>query len=370
MSFFFQSPGSDDLLRELDSAADNALVGGSFFAFASRGGIEALFSCPNIQQLLDTGSYHLVVGVDAITNADALMFIAEKLRDFEGSLTAEVFYHGSSNNIFHPKVSWFKNDIGIKIIAGSGNLTLRGVGQHSDVAAPSGNWEAFSVQYLLDEESEALYTYIMDWVEEQRDAGRLVSVDDERARYKAMANGRVRFSQVIDSVAQEERSAEFETNEVLVREIPRNRPGQADVGQRALSDFFGFTETCDRRILLQYVSLENELDEALEIHLFVNQSRNYRLELRPASNIPYDIADDDGRIFLIATKFDNSSFRYTLLPVTDPNYDEVVQQLVGAVPQYGRRTMREARVTSKDLLQAWPDLPQKLLLVETQMVEP
>lgn len=81
-------------------------------------------------------------------------------------------------------------------------------------------------------------------------------------------------------------------DDVLIREIPSNRSGQADVGQTALQ-FFGYGGVA-KNVLIQHVSERNELGPVIEIRLFVNASRNFRLELRGIADLPYDVAPDDG----------------------------------------------------------------------------
>jgi len=91
MSFVFQQPGTARLLQAIDGAALNAESGGGFFAFASKGGIDEFFACPNISLMLQQGSsFQLIVGIDAITNAEALLCLSEKVSQFQG-LIVNVF---------------------------------------------------------------------------------------------------------------------------------------------------------------------------------------------------------------------------------------------------------------------------------------
>lgn len=80
MTFVFQQPGTAKLLEAIDGAAFNASSGGGVFAFASKDGIDAFFARPNISAMLSNQRpFHLIVGIDAITNADALLCLSEKL---------------------------------------------------------------------------------------------------------------------------------------------------------------------------------------------------------------------------------------------------------------------------------------------------
>lgn len=382
MTFILQQPGTAKLLEAIDAAALNANSGGGVFAFASKGGIDAFFARPNISIMLThQHPFHLIVGIDAITNADALLCLGEKLEQFPDVLTVDVFYHANPNSIFHPKFSWFRQRNNLRLVTGSGNLTLRGLGQISTNNLPSGNWEAFSVQSLVGAGATATNQQIDDWVTEQRNAGTLCSLDDERIRDRAMSNGRVRFLSVPAAIQQSTPSdipapvanavpvdgIDLGTPEVLVREIPRNRTGQADVGKGALMEFFGY-DGIAKNVYIQHVSIDNTLGPVDSIRLFVNESDNYRLELRAIAELEYVVDEDDNRMILVATKLDRRSFRYTILPVTAHDYDHVVA-LLGPF-SHGRRLMREVRVSPDNLRNAWPGAPTNLLPVDLLTPEP
>ncbi len=382
MTFVFQQPGTAKLLEAIDDAATNAICGGGVFAFASKGGIDALFARPNISSMLALQQrFHLIVGIDAITNAESLLCLGDKLSQFPDALTVNVFFHEYPSSIFHPKFSWFQHEAGLRLVTGSGNLTLRGLGQITTGSFPPGNWEAFSVQSLVGADATAANQQINDWLTEQRSVGTLCSLEDERVRDRAMSNGRVRFLPVPAAVQQSTPSdvpvpaanavpvdgIEFGTPEVLVREIPKNRTGQADVGRSALTEFFGYDGVA-KNVYIQHVSADNTLGPVDSIRLFVNESDNYRLELRAIAELEYIIGEDDSRMILVATKLDRRSFRYTILPVTAGDYAQVVA-LLGPLPQ-GRRFMREIRVTPENLRSAWSDAPANLLPVNILTSEP
>jgi hypothetical protein len=246
-----------------------------------------------------------------------------------------------------------------------------------DVPAP-GNWEAFSVQILEGSDARMVKKDMEAWVNEQRNLGTLRSLDDEAVRTQAMTNGLVRYASgpvrprkagagVALAAGQAPRPVpvddlEFESRDVLVRELPRNRHGQADVGKGALTEFFGYGGKT-RVVLLQYVSLDDNLGLTEEINLFSNQSRNFRLELHAIRDLAYEIAPDDSRMILVATKLDRRSFRYTIVPVSIAAHKDLVG-LLGRKGR-GRRLMREKRMTSEELRQKWPSAPINLAPVAT-----
>lgn len=374
MAFVIQQPGSALLLETINEAAENAESGGGVFAFATRGGVEALLQAPNVARMLTSGRpFHLVVGVDAITNAEALLYIGDCLSSNPGVLTAEVFFHGNPASTFHPKFSWFHGVEGTRLVVGSGNLTLYGLGQTANGnASPRGNWEAFTTQALAGLEAAEAAQTIEDWLQAQRAAQTMRQINDEGVQNQAIANSRVRYytPRVVPSpadaqpliVAQPQPLADTDVgDDILVREIPRNRHGQADVGRTALTDFFGYADI-ETTIFIQQVTLDDLLEPVREIPLFVNASRNYRLELRGIADLPYDIAADDSRMILVAARLGHRSFRYAIVPVTSSEYDQVATLLGPVPPIAGRaRPMRETRVSATNLPDTWTNVPANLL---------
>jgi len=392
MEFVLQQPGTARLLAAIDDAASGADSGGGAFAFASKGGIDALFDCPNIAQMLKNGHpFHLIIGIDAITNAEALLCLHDKLELFPESLSIDIFSHEYPSSIFHPKFCWFQQGDMLRLVTGSGNLTLRGLGQASEDGPPLGNWEAFSVQSLTDGSAAAAQTEIQNWLAAQRAAGTLRSHNDEKVRERAMANGRVRFisrtaevtpaaATAADEVLVPSRSTALiddvvlSTPEVLIREVSQNRSGQGDVGKKALEEFFGYAGT-KKTILIQHVAMNNTLGAVYETSLHVNKSKNYRVELRAIAEFKdrnQTHGGDDSRMILVAVKLDLRSFRYTIVPVTDENYTQL-STLLGPIPpanKANKRHMRESFLTPEALLAVWLAAPSNLLPVTLLTPEP
>lgn len=387
MTFIFQHPGSIKLLKEIDKAALNVNSGGGIFAFASKGGIEALFSQTNLDAMLNSNKpFHLVVGVDAITNAEALLTLGEKVKKYKNMLTVHAFFHDCPQSTFHPKFTWFNTDDSLRILTGSGNLTLKGLGKVADSTPPFGNWEAFSVQTLTGVDMASANEEINAWIGAQVAAGTLCQITDEKVRERSVANARVRYTNPVKKVKKDEDTGKaivvyesvsvaidgvtYNLQDILIREIPKNRPGQADVGKKALKDFFGYAGT-PKDVFIQNVNASNILGPVEEIRLFVNQSQNYRLELHAISELVYEIGEGDARMILIAAKLDPRSFRYMILPITHPEYI-AVSSLLGPIPEKNglSRPMREKRLTAEDLIKGWPAIPNNLVPLTLLTPEP
>ncbi len=340
------------------------------FAFASQSGVAALFSRDGIGQFLKRNKkFQLIVGVDAITNAEALLCIGDEITRFP-SLSAEAFLHEHNQSTFHPKFAWFESHAGLTVVTGSGNLTARGIGKASIHTPAPGNWEAFGVHKLINPSARETLDLITKWVKSQQIDGRLLPLNNDRVRQRAMRNGLVRYptpvvvvpgqaDELLDVHGTPIDDPSFDEHDILIRELPRNRPGQADVGKDAL-EFLGYHDT-PIDILIQYVKENNALGTVESQRLFVNSSQNYRFELSPLARLPYEIAHDDGRMIVVAAKLDRRSFRYTLVPVTSSNHVQLSTLLGSIKTKANRRLMREARMTSAQLRLKWPSAPLHLM---------
>jgi hypothetical protein len=372
--FFIQSPGDGSHLSVIDAAAANAEYGIGVFAFATKGGIETLLSSRSIQKLLLRGSYHLVVGTDAITNGSALLHLRDHIAINGGRLTAEAFLNPIPG-LFHPKFSAFRCGTHITTVTSSGNLTRTGLGLSNSRTSAVGNWEAFATQTYAGTDASAVDNYILQWVQSNRLAGNLRSVDDGEVLARAVANSQARYIRYTPdtgagndlrgpsyaTVASLELEEPTEGWDAMIRELPRNRAGQADVSADGLA-FLGY-EGAPIVALLQHVSLNNFLGPVAEQPLFVNASRNYRFELSSEAQFPYEIGPNDERMILVAVKLDDRTTRYTVVPVTAIQYGEL-SALLGPPSRSGKgRPMRQLYTRSEWLRANWVGAPPNLLPV-------
>jgi hypothetical protein len=373
MSLVLQFPEGRGLTDVLEDVSDGALSGGGVFAFATKRGVERFFAVPNIRRMLENGArFDLVVGTDAITNAEALVCIEEHVRRF-ANLHAWAFVHDAPTT-FHPKYCWFAQQDELSLVVGSGNLTSSGIGNDPGPPQRMGNWEALSVRSLRGVNADGVHAVISRWLTDSRDGGLLLQLSHPRVLERAVANSRVKYvsphtrqrrgARAPEPVEAQPQAADAQT-EVMIREIPQNRSGQADISQRGLA-FFGFAGQ-QRKVLIQNVSLNNELDVPVERLIFVNASQNYRIEIREVAELPYTIAPDDGRMVLVAIKLDENAYRYTVVPVDSPHY-AALSAILRPIPA-GRRLMRTAFVNAAELRAQWPAAPENLFPVVALTVE-
>lgn len=363
MEFSFQLPEKSNLLDEVNKKAENFQTGGGYFAFASRRGIEAFFSSSSLKKQLEAEMrFRLVIGMDAITNTGAILYLEELSTRYRG-LQVSAFLH-KRQTIFHPKFVWFENKNGLSVIAGSGNLTLGGLGGIHD-RATRGNWEAFISTTLHGDDSLNFTKSIDAWERAQVKDDSLLPLSDFRVRDRAISNGqqRVRLStgEVVRGstfvVPEEDYQSQPGANLVLVRELPFNRPGQADITADGLS-FFGFSGEATTA-LLQYVDPQNRNSPPSERSLFVNASKNYRIEIPEITQKKYTPGKDDGRVVLVAVRVDDRAFKYTLVWPDQDQYP-TISKLLGPIPKGKSRRMRTLITKISVIQNAWPQAPSNL----------
>lgn len=393
--FHFQTPGTSKFLEAVSQAAINSTGGLGVFAFASAGGVRNFLAAIGVGRAwAQPKVFHLIVGIDAITNADALLAIADGMNSSGGAFTAEVFLHGHPFSTFHPKFTLFSSPRQLRFLTGSGNLTTRGLGEASISAIPDGNWEAFAVQDFVGADAERHCQDALQWMENERNLGRLRRIDDPDVQARAMANSLLRFSAApplgsatglggaivggtggghwgastqpgnVPILPMEQTPLDSQSlagGDLLIKELPRNRPGQADVGKEILESFFGYNGY-PRTILLQHVSLNNVVGQVEPINLFENESRNFRLELREIASFSYDIGVNDERIIVVVARLDDRAYRYSVVPVNDPQYP-TLSTILGSTFTGGRRLMRSAKLSLSSLPFIWPAAPQNLRAV-------
>jgi len=375
MGFTFQQPGNSSTLQAIGKAAQNADSGIGVFAYASPSGVRAFFDIPEILTLLASKKkFHLIVGVDAITNASTLLTIDDLRAKFGlDTLTAEAFFHVHPASTFHPKFVQFSKGKHLNLVTGSGNLTTRGLGISSSAATAPGNWEAFSSESLTGADAKKVQTDLSTWLITYRANGLLRPLSDEAVQSRAMENGMVRFTSSKPPAKRNKLMGQTnttapiftttgedanDTRGILIRELPKNRPGQADIGKESLSNFFGYAGMA-KYVLLQNVDLDDNLGKTESIRLFVNDSQNYRLELHAMGGQKYEIGQDDSRMILVATKLDDRSFRYCVVPVNSLAHQKLLK-LLGPIST-GRRRMREKQISPEELVTGWEDAPSNLL---------
>ncbi|MDI9310233.1 MAG: phospholipase D family protein [Limnohabitans sp.] len=334
----FQDPFFSDsytLHEALIQSCSTSIKGKGAYAFATKSGIEILLKDSVFESLLDRGEYSLIVGIDEITNLASLETLNE-IKEAKPNLTVKAFDHNNRGSLFHPKLSYFKNqDESGVLIVGSGNLTLGGLRR---------NREAFSLLQLSVDELTRIEQYWNAWILQSNEL--LKDIDNADVIRKVTDNQYIRRTRIRrpdEEAAIEEEIPVVELDdietfhqdgwqfypdsEVLIAEIPQsgNRWKQANFGIETFTNFFGATPGDNsQRVLLRNINDNLTLSE-IEVRQSVTvASRNYRFELNAASGLPYP---NNGKPIGVFVKVTTRMFLYHIYLPGQPLHSELNEWL-------------------------------------------
>ena len=329
----FQDPYFSDsytLHEALIQSCAASIQGKGAYAFASKSGIEILLKDSVFDSLLDRGEYSLIVGIDEITNLASLEALSS-IKAAKPNLNVKAFDHSNRGSLFHPKLSYFKNqDYTGNLIVGSGNLTLGGLRR---------NREAFSLIQLSVDELLRIEQYWNAWLLQSN--ALLKDIDNIDVIRKATDNQYIRRTRIrrpdeevviedeipivgLDGIEIQHQDGWqfYPDSEVLIAEIPRSgdRWKQANFDIDTFQNFFGATPGDNsQRILLRNINDDLTLSE-IEVRPSVSVvSQNYRFELDAASGLPYP---NDGKPIGVFIKLTTRMFLYHLYMPNQPLYEE------------------------------------------------
>lgn len=351
----FQDPYFSDsytLHEALIQSCSTSIQGKGAYAFATKSGIEILLKDSVFDSLLDRGEYSLIVGIDEITNLASLEALSV-IKDAKPNLIVKAFDHNNRGSLFHPKLSYFKNqDESGNLIIGSGNLTLGGLRR---------NREAFSLLQLSVDELIRIEQYWNAWLIQSDEL--LKDIDNADVIRKATDNQYIRRTRIRrpdeEVVIEEEIPVVglddneilhqdgwqfYPDSEVLIAEIPRSgdRWKQANFDIETFQSFFGATPGDNsQRILLRNINDDLTLSE-IEVRPSVSVvSQNYRFELDAASGLPYP---NNGKPIGIFVKVTTRMFLYHLYMPKQPLHTEINDWLQS---NWRGRADRMKRITTR-----------------------
>jgi hypothetical protein len=346
-----QVPGAADTLHAaLTAAAAGATGGFAAFAFATATGIDTALAEPAVRELLGTGQFQLVVGLDAITDTAAVAAIKTAKAALPNA-SVSLFYNPKGGVLYHPKTMFFKQPVGGQCLTGSGNLTLGGL---------RNNWEAFWTADVSAAEATVLEAQWSKWVADHAD--NLLSPDDPRVTAQAALNAKTR-SKIQKAVketdgealaALEEEAAEAASlNPFLIAEVPKNRPGQADFGIDTYQGFFGVTIGKQREVTFYQVRPDGSLAPPEHRNAVAVKSSNYRFEVEALSGLQHPAND---HFILVFERIGKSEYRYVLLKPGEVGHASV-QKFLNDNYFVSGNSKRRVVVTRSDVQAAWADNP-------------
>jgi HKD family nuclease len=339
----------EEILEELGREQTTDWYG--VFAFATAGGIDLVLDDPAVRDFLARGRTHLIVGIDAITDPQAL----ERLRDAtrtHPAFTARVFTKGAGG-LFHPKVARFVRDDGSQVvIVGSANLTSGGL---------RGNVEAYAVTEF--DRDELPVGALDSWLAfEAARASDLLEITDDIVE-QAAANVRERLlrrrRERPAEVALEEELPPLEDagepgDRVLVAEVPRasDRWGQVHFNRDVVRDFFRVRHNSPERLFLVRPQGGVLVEEPPRPCVYSTRNKNMKIELAATHGLTYP---NDGRPIVVFREVGLRSFRYLLLMPGDPGHQQMETLLAGR-PSVGRG-LRRVITSHTEVAAAWSELP-------------
>lgn len=253
-------PDSEYLVDVLLDICESAICGAGAFAFLSSGGVKLLLRDDRFKKFAHSGSFDLIVGVDAITDTRAIAQL-DAARVEIPSLSASIHIPSHQRSIFHPKLTWFQTPTGGVVVTGSGNLTAGGlrwnieafsvekVNQH-ELKAVRKQWERFKTR-----SSDCLYStdhpMVLTALTRNSERKKAEGIQRESAKPEITKAGAVvpeLEAQQITVAPEDEVPAVTLSTEVLIAEIPESgsRWKQANFHKQHFVNFFGASTTTAR----------------------------------------------------------------------------------------------------------------------------
>lgn len=373
-------PHSEFLIDALLSACRGAQTGGGAFAFMSTGGVRLLLQDDSFARFMSQGAFHLVVGVDAITNTAAVNELVA-VQHSHPSLSARVMLPAHPRSIFHPKFAWFDSGDGGVLLTGSGNLTAGGLRWNveafsvqelnaAQMASLRVQWDAYLLRSAacLREPSDAQVAALL----ERNTAMRRVvqragfDVQDEAAAELPAAPMGVTLGleqplvvHELDTGAADDAVDEVppigDATPALVAEIPKGTADgriQANFSKQRFEDFFGASASAQRPCFLFHVRANGTLAEHEVRPPIFTKSDNFRLELGAGRGAVYP---QEGRPIGLFVRVATRTFLYMLLMPGDAGHAEVSALLNLSMP--AGRNMRRVTFDVAAVRAAWPESP-------------
>ena len=351
MTLTLQVPGRSNTLHAALVAASTGATGGfAAFAFGTSTGIDTAFAEPAFHKLLGTGQFHLVVGLDAITDTAAVAALKTAKIALPRALIS-LFYNPKGGVLYHPKTMFFKRPAGGRCLTGAGNLTLGGL---------RNNWEAFWKADIPTDAAVVLEAQWSNWVADHKD--NLLRPDDPRVTAQAALNAKTRakIQKAINetdaealSALEEEAAETASLNPFLIAEMPKNRPGQADFGIDTYQGFFGVTIGRPRKVTFYQVRPNGSLAPPEHRQAVAVKSSNYRFEVEALSGLQHP---SNAHFILVFERIGKSEYRYVLLKPGEAGHARV-QEFLDENYFVSGNSKRRVVVTRSDVHAAWASNP-------------
>lgn len=364
--FYIQNPDSDSGYYLIDTILEhciNATNGGGAFAFMSSGGVNLLINDSRFLSFLDKSRFHLIVGVDAITDNKALDAI-NKIIASHDNLKINFYLPENKRSIFHPKFIWFQKENEFIQIIGSGNLTSGGLRWNVEAYSVISNDEDHQRalrewQTFLEENKKFIYEY-----DNEKVIASLAYNTQLKKTLLQLRKGKDELNheerETLNSLLLEDEDLippYISSNELLVAEIPKNgdRLQQVNFDKTNFFDFFGASIDKEKNNFVYFFNISYDgLIQNKEVRpAVVVKSRNYRFELNAVKGLDYP---KNGKPIGIYLKVAAKSFLYMVYLPSDPHHSQLLQLLDIKVGE-SLSKMRRIKLTAQEVLSYIPDSP-------------
>lgn len=364
-NFYVQNPETSDgsyLIDKILEQCRDSIKGGAAFAFMSSGGVNLLIKDNRFLSFLEHYDFHLIVGVDAITDNKAVDEVKKVMASYN-NLKVNFFLTNNKRSIFHPKFVWFQKEKESVQIVGSGNLTSGGLRWNveaysilSDTASNESSlkeWQKFikeNENYIYTHDNERVISSLSYNTELKRTLLKLKKGKDILSDNEKEALTRLPI--------EEDLIPPYEIkNEILVAEIPRNgdRLQQVNFDKTNFLDFFGASKDQDDNVYVYFFHITHQglLQDSEVRPAVVVKSHNYRFELNAVKGVSYP---KEGKPIGLYLKVASKSFLYMIYLPTDKDYPKLQKLLNDKVGQSISR-MRRIKFTAQEALEYIPNSP-------------
>lgn len=332
------------LLDELENHFKDADAIYCAFAFVTASGVNLLFDQAGVKANLEQAKTHLIIGMDAITDARAISKLSGLCSQFKG-FSVQVFLP-RAGGIFHPKFSWVKKGNTGVVITGSGNLTNGGL---------KNNFEAFSVTQIDQQAVKAIENSWNKFLADNPD--NLFPLDAKEVEEAAQENAKLKKAikiirkkvgkKVVSGVMPEKGSA------VFIEELTKGRGGkQRDVGKWAAENFFGKNP----KLFLTHINDQGQRADEETRKVSSKGSVNFAIDLDASKGL---IPIDGHMPIAVFIRINPLNFFYHIVSVGSEHYDTVSSYLikeVGEVPA-GKAKRLKKEMSIQTLQEIWPTAP-------------
>ena len=335
--FCIQDPTYEEttyLYEAILKAVGGAVSWRGVYAFASQAGVSQLIDDPLVHKCINEGcDIEMLVGIDAVTNRQALERLQELERNSRSRFRPRVFWN-SGPGLFHPKMSEFRYGDGRQtMIVGSGNLTPGGL---------RNNFEGFTI--LSGRPNEELDVSALDEFL-VRHARNIRSIDEEALK-RAAENlrpptqgawrpGGVKPTGWKSGGRQSMRLTVHGRERILAARVPKagGRWAQAHFNADIVRDYFRITDFNSQRAYLTHVDEAGNRGE-LEVRrcVYSVHNKNHKIEIKAAKDKDYP---DTGTPILIFRERQMRTFDYMLLMPGDRGHAQMMK-LTESQPSVGR----------------------------------